>query len=244
MEAESDLAFAGLHGLLRPVLAYLARATGRLSRGTGGLHWGSRRRRGSDRLLICAAVLGLLAAAAETRPVLCVVDDAQWVDRPSADALVFTARRLRAEQLAILFGVRDSEVGRFEAAGLPELVLAGLCQDVASRRAGDQGVGAAPRVWERLLAEADGNPLALLELPAEPVREQLNGRARLPDAMPLSPRLEGVFRQRIGRLPRHGADRAADRRRRQRPATPRPCSGRQPRWGCPRTRWIPPRDPA
>jgi hypothetical protein len=129
-------------------------------------------------------------------------NDAQWVGRPSADALVFTARRLRAEQLAILFGVRDSEAGRFEAAGLPELVLAGLCRDAAVKVLATMGRAAAPSVCERLLAEADGNPLALLELPGSLSQEQLNGGVPLPDAMPLTPRLEGVFRQRIGRLPR------------------------------------------
>jgi DNA-binding CsgD family transcriptional regulator/tetratricopeptide (TPR) repeat protein len=202
VQAESDLAFAGLHELLRPVLTYLAElpdAQSQALAGALGLAPSSQ----PDRLLICAAVLSLLAAAAETQPLLCLVDDAQWVDRPSADALVFTARRLRAEQLAILFGIRDSEAGRFEAAGLPELMLAGLCQDAAMTVLATMGREAAPSVCERLLAEADGNPLALLELPGSLSVEQLNGRVRLPDAMPLTPRLEGVFRQRIGRLPRH-----------------------------------------
>ena len=200
VQAESDLAFAGLHELLRPVLMYLGELPGTQSQALAGA-LGLAPSPQPDRLLICAAVLSLLAASAETRPLLCVVDDAQWVDRPSADALVFTARRLRAEQLAILFGVRDSEASLFETAGLPELRLAGLCRDAAVRVLATTGRAAVPGVSDRLLAEADGNPLALLELPASLSEEQLSGRVPLPDAMPLTPRLEGVFRQRIGRLP-------------------------------------------
>lgn len=125
VEAESDLAFAGLHGLLRPVLAHLRELPQPQSAALAGA-LGLAPSTQSDRLLICAAVLGLLAAAAEDRPVLCVVDDAQWMDRPSADALVFTARRLQAERLAMLFGAREGEVRRFEAAGVPDCALTGL----------------------------------------------------------------------------------------------------------------------
>ena len=161
VEAESDLAFAGLHELLRPVLGYLGELPGAQSQALAGA-LGLAPSPQPDRLLISAAVLGLLAAAAEARPVLCLVDDAQWVDRPSADALVFAARRLRAERLAIVFAVRDGEASRFEAAG---------------------------------------NPLALLELAAGLPEEQLDGRVPLPEAIPLTPRLEGLFRQRARQLP-------------------------------------------
>src|SRR6516164_5870236 len=178
VEAESDLAFAGLHGLLRPVLAHLRELPEPQS-----------------------VALGLLAAAAEDRPVLCVVDDAQWVDRPSAGALVFAARRLQAERLAMLFGAREGEVRRFEAAGVPDLALTGLNPPSAAAVLAAGGCGAAPPVRERLLAEAGGNPLALLELPHGLSQAQLEGRAALPEAIPLSPQLEGVFRQRAGRLP-------------------------------------------
>jgi predicted ATPase len=116
VEAESDLAFAALHGLLRPVLAHLSELPQPQSAALAGA-LGLAPSTGSDRLLISAAVLGLLAAAAEDRPVLCVVDDAQWVDRPSAGALVFAARRLQAERLAMLFAAREGEERRFEASG-------------------------------------------------------------------------------------------------------------------------------
>jgi hypothetical protein len=200
VEAESDLAFAGLHGLLRPVLAHLRELPEPQSAALAGA-LGLAPSAGSDRLLISAAVLGLLAAAAEDRPVLCMIDDAQWMDRPSADALVFTARRLQAERLAMLFAAREGEVRRFEAAGVPDFALTGLDPPSAAAVLATGGSGAAPSVRERLLAEAGGNPLALLELPHGLSQAQLEGRAALPDAIPLSPQLEGVFRQRIGRLP-------------------------------------------
>jgi DNA-binding CsgD family transcriptional regulator len=200
VEAESDLAFAGLHGLLRPVLADLRELPEPQSAALAGA-LGLAPSIQSDRLLISAAVLGLLAAAAEDRPVLCVVDDAQWVDRPSAGALVFAARRLQAERLAMLFGAREGEVPRFEAAGVPDLALTGLDPPSAAAVLAAGGCGAAPPVRERLLTEADGNPLALLELPRGLSRAQLDGQAAMPEAIPLSPQLEGVFRQRIGRLP-------------------------------------------
>ena len=200
VEAESDLAFAGLHELLRPVLGYLGELPETQSQALAGA-LGLAPSTHADRLLISAAVLGLLAAAAEDRPVLCLIDDAQWVDRPSADALVFAARRLRAEQVAILFGAREGEASRFKGAGLPELTLTGLGQESAAAILAVSGGQATPGVRNRLLAEADGNPLALLELPDGLSAEQLRGLVPLPEAMPLTPRLEGVFRQRIGQLP-------------------------------------------
>jgi DNA-binding CsgD family transcriptional regulator len=200
VEAESDLAFAGLHELLRPVLRYLGELPGTQSQALAGA-LGLAPSSQPDRLLISAAVLGLLAAAAEDRPVLCVVDDAQWLDRPSADALVFTARRLRADRIAILFGAREGEANRFEAAGLSELALAGLSRQSADAVLATSVHTVVPSVRDRLLAEADGNPLALLELPQGLSAEQLQGLVPLPDAMPLTPRLESLFRQRIGQLP-------------------------------------------
>jgi hypothetical protein len=105
-EAESGLVFAGLHELLRPVLSYLGEIAGTQAEALAAA-LGLAPFAQPDRLLIGAAVLGLLAAAAEDKPTLCLVDDVHWLGRPSADALVFTARRLRAEQLAILFGGRE-----------------------------------------------------------------------------------------------------------------------------------------
>jgi DNA-binding CsgD family transcriptional regulator len=200
VEAESDLAFAGLHELLRPVLGYVDELPDIQSRALAGA-LGMAPAPQPDRLLICAAVLGLLAAAAEDTPTLCLVDDAHWLDRPSADALVFTARRLRAERIAILFGARGDEASRFEATGLLELRLTGLDRRSAANVLAARARRAPPSVRDRLLAEAAGNPLALLELPGGLSEEQLAGLVPLPEAMPLTPRLEGLFRQRIGHLP-------------------------------------------
>jgi DNA-binding CsgD family transcriptional regulator len=200
VQAESDLAFAGLHELLRPVLGCLGEVPEIQAQALAAA-LGLAPSVQADRLLISAAVLGVLAAAAEDRPALCVVDDAQWLDRPSADALVFTARRLRAEHLAILFTAREGEAARFEAAGLAELALAGLADRPAAAVLASRAHQAPPGVRDRLLAEAAGNPLALMELASGLSEEQLHGLAPLPEAMPLTPRLEGVFRQRIGELP-------------------------------------------
>ena len=200
VEAEADLAFAGLHQLLRPVLGSLAELPDIQSQALAGA-LGMAPSTNTDRLLISVAVLGLLAVAAEDRPMVCVVDDAQWLDRPSADALVFSARRLRAERLAILFGAREGEATRFEATGLAELMLTGLAYQPAAEVLAGRARQASPGVRDRLLAEAAGNPLALLELASGLSDEQLHGLVPLPEAMPLTPRLEGVFRQRIGQLP-------------------------------------------
>ncbi len=155
VEAEADLAFAGLYGLVRPVLdklSLLPQTQREALAGALGLEASA----DADRFLVSAAVLGLLAAAADERPVLCVLDDAQWLDRPSADALVFSARRLRGERLAMLFGAREGEVRRFEAADLPELVVDGLDARSAAAVLASRGRDAAPAVRDRLLAEAGG----------------------------------------------------------------------------------------
>ncbi|MGZ6565366.1 MAG: AAA family ATPase [Solirubrobacteraceae bacterium] len=200
VDAESDLAFAGLYGLVRPVIDKLGELP-EVQRAALSGALGLARSTQADRLLVSAAVLGLLAAAAEDQPVLCVIDDAQWLDRPSADALVFAARRLRAEHLAMLFSAREGEAKRFEAPGLPELQAQPLDAESARMLVSGRIGEAAPAVRERLLAEAAGNPLALLELPLALSEGQLSGAEALPEAIPLTPRLQGVFRQRIDRLP-------------------------------------------
>ena len=200
VDAESDLAFAGLYGLVRPVMEKLDQLFEPQAGALAGA-LGITPSRDPDRFLVSAAVLGLLAAAAEDRPILCLVDDAQWLDRPSADALVFTARRLRAERIAMLFGAREGESRRFDAPALPELLLSGLDERAATVLLKVGARAAAPAVHRRLISEAAGNPLALLELPAGLTDAQLDGHEPLPAAMPLTPRLHRVFRKRIERLP-------------------------------------------
>jgi DNA-binding CsgD family transcriptional regulator len=156
---------------------------------------------GSERFLVSAAVLGLLAEAAEERPVLCLVEDAHWLDTPSAEALVFAARRLRAERVAIVFAVRQGEARAFEGRGLPELLVSGLEDDDARALLSDSSDEIAWSVRERILVEAAGNPLALLELPAGLSEEQRAGIEPLPDAIPLTARMQATFAVRVERLP-------------------------------------------
>jgi DNA-binding CsgD family transcriptional regulator len=200
VEAESDLAFAGLHELLRPVLDQLGELPDGQSQALAGA-LGLGPSAGADRFLVSAALLSLLAAAAEVRPVLCLVDDAQWLDKPSAEALVFTARRLRAEPAAILFCAREGDPRRFEAPGVHELVLAELDHGSAAALLERHAQGVPTSVRERLLAEAAGNPLALVELPAALSQAQLAGQDPLPEGLPLTTRLQAAFVQKAARLP-------------------------------------------
>jgi DNA-binding CsgD family transcriptional regulator len=200
VELESDLAFAGLHSLVQPLIDKLPELPGP-QRAALDAALGLGPAEGSDRFLVSAAVLSLLAAAAEDGPILCLIDDAQWLDVPSADSLVFTARRLGAEGIVILFAAREGEVRRFDAPGLDQLAVGALDQESALVLLDRAASEAASSVRERLLAEAAGNPLALLELPAELSDAQLAGVGELPDAIPLSSRLQAAFRQRIESLP-------------------------------------------
>ena len=200
VEAESDLAFAGLFGLLRPILAFaveLPAVQAAALEGALGLAPSA----DPDRFLVSAAALELIAAAAERQPVVCVVDDAQWLDTPSADAMVFVARRLRGERVAMLFGARDADRRQFEAQGVPQMDVAGLAAGTAQCLLSQHAPRAVPAVRARLLAEARGNPLALIELPVALSEDQLAGRAPLPESMPLTPRLADLFRRRVDRLP-------------------------------------------
>ncbi|MGC7098614.1 AAA family ATPase [Amycolatopsis lurida] len=161
IESEAELPFAGLHLLLRPVLDRLdalPELQRRALEGAFGLGHGG----DGDRFLIGAGVLTLLA---EQGPLLCLVDDAQWLDQASADALLFAARRLDREGVVLLFAARDY-ADAFAATGLPELRLEGLDQQSATALLDDTGIELPAELRERLVAETRGNPLALRELPA------------------------------------------------------------------------------
>jgi ATP/maltotriose-dependent transcriptional regulator MalT len=200
VEAESDLAFAGLDGLLRPLLGKideLPQAQADALSGALGLAPSL----GSDRLLVSAAVLSLLAAAADDRPLLCLIDDVQFLDAASTEALLFSARRLGAEPVAMIFGVREGSGREIAAPGVQELVLEGLGAEAGARLLEASAPSASEPVREWLLAQAAGNPLALLELPAGLSEAQLLGRAALPETTPLTAGLRAAFVQRIDRLP-------------------------------------------
>jgi ATP/maltotriose-dependent transcriptional regulator MalT len=201
VESESELPFAALHQLLRPALGHLERLPapqadairGALGFGEGG---------GQERFLVFAACLSLLSELAERRPVLCLVDDAHWLDAASADALKFVARRLDAEGIVLLFGAREGDVRTFEAPDLPSLVLEGLDREAAATLlARGAGVDAAPAVRDRLLEQTRGNALALLEVPSVLTEAQLAGAEPLPEALPLTRHVERVFLERVRRLP-------------------------------------------
>jgi DNA-binding CsgD family transcriptional regulator len=197
VEAERELAFAGLHQLCAPMLGRLQRlpAPQRAALRTAfGLGPGP----APDRFLVGLAVLSLLADAAEEHPLLCLVDDEQWLDRASAQALGFVARRLAAESVGLVFGARGPGE---ELAGLPELVVEGLGEPDA--RALLEAALTGPldaQVRDRIVAEARGNPLALLELPRGLAPAELAGGFALPDAMPLAGRIEASFRRRLDAL--------------------------------------------
>jgi DNA-binding CsgD family transcriptional regulator len=201
VESEGQLPFAALHQILRPTLGCLERLPdpqARALRGALGLETTVV----SDRFLIYLAALSLLAEAAEDQPVLCLIDDAHWLDEASADALVFVARRLEAEGIAMLLSARERDVRRFNAPGLPELRLGPLPSDAAGalldRHA---GVALSPDARERLIAATGGNPLALLELPALLNEAQLAGLEPLLDPLPVSARIERAFLARVRELP-------------------------------------------
>ena len=146
-------------------------------------------------------MLSLLSAAAEAKPLVCLIDDAQWLDRASAQALAFVARRLRAERIAMVFAVREPSYAP-ELAGLPELVVGGLPDSEARLLLASVIPGRLDeRVRDRIVAETRGNPLALLELPRGMAPADLAGGFGLPGTVPLTGRLEQVFAGRAGSLP-------------------------------------------
>ncbi|MFE6867939.1 AAA family ATPase [Kitasatospora sp. NPDC057692] len=171
VEYEAELPFAGLSQLLAPGLDRLAALPGPQRRSLEGAFGIAEATGGADRLLAGLATLGLLAELAAEQPLLCVVDDVQWLDPPSLDALLIAARRLQAEGVALLLAARDAGAGAgadvLPLAGLPELRLTGLAEPDAVRLLADRAGGAlAEPVRRRLLDEAAGNPLALVELPS------------------------------------------------------------------------------
>ncbi|MGK5553221.1 ATP-binding protein [Actinomadura kijaniata] len=196
VESEAHLPFAGLHLLLLPMLDGVAglparqRAALDSAFGLGDAP--------AEPFLIALAVLNLLSEAASRRPLLLVADDAHWLDAPTVDVLAFVARRVRSEPIAMLLALRDGHPTSLDHGGLTELTLEGLDPDAAERLldscAPKLGVGAR---W-RVLAEAAGNPLALVELP-----DALNSEpgAVVADLPPLTTRLERAFAIRLADLP-------------------------------------------
>jgi DNA-binding CsgD family transcriptional regulator len=197
-ESEMELAFAALQRLCAPMLDRLERLP-HPQQDALGVAFGLRAGDPPDRFLVGLAVLSLLSDVAQDEPLLCIVDDAQWLDRASAQALVFVARRLLAEPVALVFATRDPGD---ELEGLPRLAVEGLPSGDARALLGS--ALRAPldeRVRERLVAETRGNPLALLELPRGLTPAELAGGFGVLDAPGLSGRIEDSFRRRFAALP-------------------------------------------
>jgi len=198
VQSEMELAFAGLHQLCAPLLT----RAGRLPvpqrdalRTAFGLAAGPP----PDRFLVGLAVLSLLSGMAGERPLICLVDDGQWLDRASAQALGFVARRLAADPVGVVFAAREPGA---ELAGLPELEVTGLRPDDA--RALLDSALAGPldaQIRDLIIAETHGNPLALLELPRGLGPAQLAGGFGLPAAALLTSRIEDSFARQLAALP-------------------------------------------
>jgi len=200
VQSEMELAFSGLNQLCIPMLDRVDRLPEPQRdalRTAFGLAGGA----APDRFLVGLAVLSLLSEVAGEEPLVCLVDDAQWLDQASAQALAFVARRLVAESVALIFAVRESSDDR-DLSGLPELMLDGLGD--ADARALLASVIRWPldeRVRDRIVAETHGNPLALLELPRGLTPAQLAGGFGLPSVAALPGRIEDSFARRLAPLP-------------------------------------------
>jgi DNA-binding CsgD family transcriptional regulator len=198
VESEMELAFAGLHQLCGPLLDLLPKLPGPQQDALSTV-FGVREGNPPDRLLVGLAALSLLCEAAAQRPLLCVVDDGQWLDRASAQALAFVGRRLLADPIALVISTRGVEA---EFSGLPELVLTGLgATDAMELLRSVPGAPLDHQVRDRIVAEAHGNPLALLEWHRTLTPAEAAGRLWLPAGGPLSGRLEESFRRRLAVLP-------------------------------------------
>ena len=201
LEVETPLAFAALHRLLRPLARLregLPVPQARALRVALGEDDGP----SVEPFLVGVATLSLLTAAAEENLVVCVVDDAHWLDPATAGALLFCARRLGADRVAMVFSAREGAWENFEPQGLGEMQLTGLEPDAARALLDIHLDGArAEEVTRRLILETRGNPLALLELPGELTQAQLRGSESLPAQLHLTAHVEQTFLDRSRRLP-------------------------------------------
>jgi hypothetical protein len=200
MQSEMELPFAGLHQLCAPVLAQVERLPGpqqNAIRVAFGLDLGD----APDRFLVALATLSLLAEVAEKRPLLCAIDDAQWLDAASGQVLGFVARRILAESVMMVFAIREpTEDHNF--VGLSELRLQGLNDDDARALLVANIPGRVDaRVRDRIVAETRGNPLAMLELPKGMTSAELGGGFAVLDSRDLPDQIQEHFLKRLEALP-------------------------------------------
>jgi DNA-binding CsgD family transcriptional regulator len=200
LEVEAPLAFAALHRLLRPLSRLRARLVEPQARALR-VAFGEEEGPAVEPFLVGVATLSLLTTAAEQNLVLCVVDDAHWLDPASAGALLFSARRLGADRVAMVFGARDGSGTNFDPQGLAEMTLTGLDADASRALLAERlDETTAREVVERIVSESGGNPLALLELPGELTPAQRSGSSPLPSQLHLTAEVERVFLERSQRL--------------------------------------------
>jgi DNA-binding CsgD family transcriptional regulator len=202
VETEMQLSFAALHQLLRPGLAILDSLPAPQAAALR-LAFGMQEGRTPDRFLVSLAAMGLLAEQAARQSLLCLVDDAHCLDRESADALAFVARRLYGDSIAIIFAVREPPARPGPLDGLPELRLAGLAEaDAWALLAATAGPALLRPDGTRILAETGGNPLALIEIGQELASGQLSSDLPLPEPLPVGRQLEQRYLREIQGLPR------------------------------------------
>ena len=201
VEWEAELMLAGLQQLLGASMLARSEHLPAPQRDALSVALGLQQGPAPDRFLVGLATLGLLSDLAEERPLVCLIDDVQWLDRASTQVLSFVARRLAAERIALVFAVREPTAEQ-ELDGLPELLIEGLGDHDARRLLARAVPGRLdPQVRDRIVAETRGNPLALLELPRSLTPAQMAGGFGLPDARTLSGRIEQSFLRRIESLP-------------------------------------------
>ena len=205
-ESERDLAFAGLHQLLRPVLDHVPGLPDRQAEALLGAFGLSAEPVPPDALLTGIAVLTLLSNLCEDRPLLVVADDAQWMDRGSLDTLAFAARRLEAEPLVLLLGARGNVPPAGFERDFPELRLEPLNIRDAGRLLDAQPHPPRGRAREQVLAQAAGNPMALIELSRIIAADPAAGRRWAAEPLPPTDRLAAIIAAQYGTLPRATRD--------------------------------------
>src|SRR6266851_4993782 len=201
VESELELGFAGLHRLLVSFLPAMAGLPPRLRNALGsafGLTDGAP----ADRFAVGLAALSLLADAAAGSPLLCAVDDTQWLDQESLEVLAMVGRRVYAERIALIFGTRDAADGRPLLEGIPDIRVGGLPEHDALELLGSSVDGPLdPHLARRIVRETQGSPMAIIELVSELTAAELSGAGLLPEPLPLSRRLEAHFLRQVRAWP-------------------------------------------
>jgi DNA-binding CsgD family transcriptional regulator len=200
VEFEAGTSYSALNQVLLPLLDVLPQLPA-VHRDALNVALGFGEGEPPSRLVVSTAALVLLRQAATARPLLVVIDDLPWLDRASAGVLSFVARRLEGSQVGLLGASRTGEQDFFERAGLPELEVPRLDEVAAGELLDQRFPDLAPNVRDRILAEAQGNPLALLELPVALGPGLRASATALPSALPLGRRLQALFGTRIAKLP-------------------------------------------